>query len=280
MDIKKRANEIFEELVEIRRELHMYPELSEREYETADRICKYLDKWGIEYKKGIASTGVVAIIRGKEGGRTVAARADIDALPVVELNDIPYKSRNEGVMHACGHDIHTTCVLGAAKILSKIRDQLKGNAMFVFQPAEEINKGAKLMVEKGLFTKVKADMIFGLHNNPEIPWGKIAIKFDLPAVYNSPEMTELAYKAAEEIVGREGIVDPVPTMGGEDFSIFMEKIPGFFFWLGVGNEEKGMNYVWHNPRFNGDERAIIVAATVMSNMVLHGIEYVNRNKRE
>jgi len=280
LDINKLREEFEEELINFRRDLHMYPELSFKEFRTTAKIKEELKKLDIEIIDLGMETGAVGLLRGKEDGPTIALRGDIDALPIQELNHVPYKSRIDGVMHACGHDIHTTCVLGAAKILSKIRDQLKGNAMFVFQPAEEINKGAKLMVEKGLFTKVKADMIFGLHNNPEIPWGKIAIKFDLPAVYNSPEMTELAYKAAEEIVGREGIVDPVPTMGGEDFSIFMEKIPGFFFWLGVGNEEKGMNYVWHNPRFNGDERAIIVAATVMSNMVLHGIEYVNRNKRE
>ena len=396
LDLEKLREEFEEELIDFRRELHMNPELSFKEYRTTEKIKEELKKLGIEILNLGMETGAVGLLRRKEDGPTIALRADIDALPIKELNDVPYRSQVDGVMHACGHDIHTASVLGAAKILSKIRDQLKGNVMFVFQPAEEINKGAKMMVEKGLFTKVRADMIFGLHNNPQIPWGKIAIKkgglmaavdtirikvkgkgghgaipnatrdpivaasamvmnlqtivsrnvspldsavvsigtfhagiannvipeivemtgtvrsfdpetrqmlpkrikeildytakayrvdveleyiFDLPAVYNSDEMAELAYKAAEEIVGKDGIVEPVPTMGGEDFSIYMEKIPGFFFWLGVGNEEKGMNYVWHNPRFDGDERAIIIAATVMSNMVLHGIEYVNKNKR-
>lgn len=177
MDIKKRANEIFEELVEIRRELHMYPELSEREYETADRICKYLDKWGIEYKKGIASTGVVAIIRGKEGGRTVAARADIDALPVVELNDIPYKSRNEGVMHACGHDIHTAIHLGVARLFKEMEDRFRGNVKIFFQPAEETIGGARRMIEEGCLKDPDVDYILALHVMPSLGVGNIEIKY-------------------------------------------------------------------------------------------------------
>jgi amidohydrolase len=100
---------------------------------------------------------------------------------------------------------------------------------------------------------------------------------DLPAVFNDDELTKLAYDATEEIVGEEGIVDPTPSMGGEDFSIFTQKIPGFFFWLGVENKEKSMNHVWHNPRFDGDDRAIINASAVMSNMVLKSITYLKEN---
>ncbi len=177
MDIKKRANEIFEELVEIRRELHMYPELSEKEYETVNRICKYLDKWGIEYKRGIADTGVVAIIRGQEGGRTVAARADIDALPVVELNDIPFKSRNEGVMHACGHDIHTAIHLGVARLFKEMEDKFKGNVKIFFQPAEETVGGAKRMIEEGCLKDPDVDYILSLHVMPNLEVGNIEIKY-------------------------------------------------------------------------------------------------------
>ncbi len=177
MDIRKRANEIYEDLVEIRREFHMYPELSEREYQTANRICKYLDQWGIEYKKGIADTGVVAIIRGKEGGRTVAARADIDALPVVELNDLPFKSVNEGVMHACGHDIHTTIHLGVARIFKKMEDKFQGNVKIFFQPAEETVGGAKRMIEEGCLKDPDVDYILSLHVMPTIEVGNIEIKY-------------------------------------------------------------------------------------------------------
>lgn len=177
MDIKKRANEIFEELVEIRRELHMYPELSEKEYETVNRICKYLDKWGIEYKRGIADTGVVAIIRGQEGGRTVAARADIDALPVVELNDIPFKSRNKGIMHACGHDIHTAIHLGVARLFKEMEDKFKGNVKIFFQPAEETVGGAKRMIEEGCLKDPDVDYILSLHVMPNLEVGNIEIKY-------------------------------------------------------------------------------------------------------
>ncbi len=383
-----------QELINFRRDLHMNPELSFEEFRTTKKIKDKLLSLGIEIIDIGLETGVVGLLRGKNDGQTIALRGDIDALPIQELNDVVYKSKVNGVMHACGHDIHTTCVIGAAMILSSIKDEIDGNVLFIFQPAEEVNEGAKLMVEKGLFTDVKADLIFGLHNNPEIPWGKIAIKkgglmaavdtlrfkvkgkgghggwphatrdpivaasamvmnlqsivsrnisplnsavvsigtfkagtannvipevveitgtvrsfdsddrqilskrikeilestartymvdveieyiFDLPAVYNSEELTNLAYDASKEIVGEDGIVDPNPSMGGEDFSIFTEKIPGFFFWLGVENKEKDMNYVWHNPRFDGDDRAIIIASAVMSNMVLKGIEYVSKN---
>lgn len=383
------------EVIEFRRDLHMHPELSFKEYRTTEKIKEKLIFLGIEIIDLGLETGVVGLLKGDENGPTIALRGDIDALPIQELNDVTYKSKINGVMHACGHDFHTSSVIGAAIILSKIKHKLKGNVMFVFQPAEEINKGAKLMVEKGLFTDIKADLIFGLHNNPEIPWGKIAIKkgglmaavdtirikvkgkgghgaipnatrdpiiaasamlmnlqtivsrnvspldsavisigtfnsgtannviselvemsgtvrsfnpevremlpkrikevleytakaymvdveldyiFDLPAVFNDGELAKLAYDATKEIVGEEGIVDPIPSMGGEDFSIFTEKIPGFFFWLGVGNKEKDMNYVWHNPRFDGDDRSIIIASVVMSNMVLRGISYVDEKK--
>src|SRR5690554_4221763 len=105
MNLEKRVNELFNELVEIRRDFHMYPELSEQEHRTSSKISEYLSNWGIEHIKGVANTGVVAIIRGKKEGITVGARANIDALPILEVNDLPYRSVNEGVMHACGHDV-------------------------------------------------------------------------------------------------------------------------------------------------------------------------------
>lgn len=177
MDIEKRTNEIFSELLEIRREFHMYPELSQKEYTTVNRICHYLDKWGIEYKKGIADTGVVAIVSGKEGGKTVAARADIDALPIKELNNLPFKSINEGIMHACGHDIHTTINLGVARLFKEMEDKFKGNVKLIFQPAEETIGGAKRMIDEGCLMEPKVDYILSLHVMPTLEIGNIEIKY-------------------------------------------------------------------------------------------------------
>lgn len=381
------------ELIDFRRDLHMNPELSLKEYKTTEKIKEKLRSIDIEIIDLGIETGVLGLLRGGSDGPTIALRGDIDALPIQEMRESEYKSTIDGVMHACGHDIHTSTVMGAAMILADIKDEICGNVLFVFQPAEEINKGAKLMIEKGLFTDIRADLIFGLHNNPEIPWGKIAIKekglmasvdtikirvkgkgghgaiphatrdpivaasamimnlqtivsrnispleaavisigtihagiannvipelvemtgtvrsfsedvrktlakrieevlenvakshmveveldytFDLPAVFNTKELRDLAYEASKEIVGEENIVDPLPSMGGEDFAMFTERIPGFFFWLGVGNEEKDMNYVWHNPKFDGDERSIIIGSTVMANMVLKAIDYLDK----
>lgn len=177
MDIRKRVDEIFNELVDIRREFHMYPELSENEYETMNRICSYLDRWGIEYRKNVADTGVAAIIRGREGGRTVAARADIDALPVAELNDLPFKSKNEGIMHACGHDIHTAIHLGVARLFKEMENEFQGTVKIFFQPAEETIGGAKRMIEEGLLKNPDVDYILSLHVMPSLNVGEIEIKY-------------------------------------------------------------------------------------------------------
>ncbi|SDK72690.1 M20 metallopeptidase family protein [Natronincola ferrireducens] len=170
------VDEVFKEIVEIRRDFHRYPELSEQEIRTSQKICEHLESFGIEYEKGIAQTGVVGIIRGAKPGKTVAIRADIDALPVTENNDIPYKSVNEGVMHACGHDLHASILLGAAKLLKSMESQLKGNVKFFFQPAEETVGGAKPMVEEGCMKNPDVDYIIGLHVMPYMPTGWIEVR--------------------------------------------------------------------------------------------------------
>lgn len=177
MNIKKRVEDIFEEFVDIRRDLHMNPELSGREIRTSQKICEYLEKWGIEYRSGIADTGVVAIIRGKKDGKTVAARADIDALPITEDNDKSYKSQNLGVMHACGHDAHTTIQLGAARILKEMEEELTGNVKLFFQPAEEAIGGAKRMVEQGCMKNPDVDYVIGLHVMPYLDAGYVELKY-------------------------------------------------------------------------------------------------------
>ncbi len=169
-----------EELIDIRRELHKNPELGGCEYKTMDKICSYLDSWGIEYEKGIAETGVVAIIRGqnkKENPLCIGIRADMDALPIKEEASVDFKSLNEGAMHACGHDAHTTVALGTAKTIKTMECELKGDVKFFFQPAEETTGGAERMIKAGCLKNPDVEYVFGLHVDPGVETGKIAIKY-------------------------------------------------------------------------------------------------------
>ncbi len=176
-DILNMARDISNNIIEWRRQIHMYPELGYQEYRTSELIAKKLEKWGYEIRKGIAKTGVVGVLRSKhEGNKTIALRADMDALPIDELNDKPYKSRIKGVMHACGHDAHVAMLLGAAKILAEIRDELKGNVKLIFQPAEEGGNGALKMIEEGVLEDPKVDLIYGIHVWSSLPSGIIALK--------------------------------------------------------------------------------------------------------
>jgi len=160
------------EIIKIRRFLHMNPELSNREYQTSKLIASKLMSWGLEVKTGLAKTGVSALLRGSEQGFTVALRADIDALPIQELSDVPYKSLNPGVMHACGHDIHTSIALGVAVVLNSLKNQIKGNIKFIFQPAEEGSPpgeegGAALMIKEGILEAPPVGAILALHVWPQ-----------------------------------------------------------------------------------------------------------------
>lgn len=176
MDIKNRVDELFDSLVDIRRDFHMNPELSTKEFRTGDKICEYLDAWHIEYERGIADTGIVGIIRGKSG-KTIGIRADIDALPIEESVDLDFKSKNQGVMHACGHDAHTTILLGTAKILKEMENELTGHVKLFFQPAEEAVGGADRMIKAGCLENPKVDHTIGLHVMPNIPVGSVELKY-------------------------------------------------------------------------------------------------------
>lgn len=170
------ASEIETDVIKWRRHFHQYPELSNREFKTAETIAKYLNELGLEVTTGVAKTGVVAILDSGKPGPVVALRADIDGLPVTESVDLPFKSvarsmhngEEVGVMHACGHDTHIAMLMGAAKILTSMKDKLTGKVKFIFQPAEEgapagEEGGAKLMVDEGVLESPKVDVIFGLH---------------------------------------------------------------------------------------------------------------------
>lgn len=171
------VDDIKDELVEIRRDFHMNPELSGCEFRTMNKICEYLDSWGVEYSKGIAETGIVAIVRGNKNGKTIGIRADMDALPIKEENDVSYKSSVDGTMHACGHDAHITIALGAAKILKSMESQLNGNVKFFFQPAEETTGGAERMIYEGCLKNPDVDYVIGLHVDSSINTGKISMKY-------------------------------------------------------------------------------------------------------
>lgn len=180
--IKALVEKHFADVVAIRRHLHMHPELSYQEVETSSFVAAQLERLGIEIKRGIGGHGITAFIRGKNpDSRLVALRADMDALPIHEQNTVDYKSKHEGVMHACGHDVHTSSLLGAAIILNEMRQEFEGTIQLVFQPAEEVLPGgASLMLKDGVFAARKPQAIFGQHVYPELPAGKIGLK---PGVY-------------------------------------------------------------------------------------------------
>lgn len=393
---------------EIYRHCHENPELSFKEYETTAYIKNMLTDLGIEILEieGL-DTGVVGLLRGSQDGPCIALRADIDGLPIQEESTSAFPSQRPGVMHACGHDIHYASLLCAAKILAAMRDEIHGSVKFLFQPAEELNLGAKKMVSLGCLENPKVDAIFGMHNSPEIPQGTVAVKngplmagvdrinlaikgrgghggipqrnadpivaaaaviqslqtivsrnlspidsgvvsvcniqagqgttnnvcpdevkmygtvrtyrretkglmdrriheivesiaaayntvgeveyiYELPVTDNTrrPGWPDLPKVANAAVVGAGAQpVDPEPSGGGEDFSIFVEGhgghegVPGFFYWLGVRNEEKDCVHSWHSPHFKAEPACIPIGAGVYALSALEGIKELTGNKQ-
>jgi hippurate hydrolase len=175
--VKELAGKYHQEFIDIRHHLHANPELSYQEFETSKFIQQQLLTMNIPFEVK-ATTGVIGLLKGKNPGkRVVALRADIDALPIREENDVPYKSKKEGIMHACGHDVHTTCLLGAAKILNELKDQWEGTIKLIFQPGEEKNPGgASLLVKEGVLENPRPEAIFGLHVHPQLETGKLSFR--------------------------------------------------------------------------------------------------------
>ncbi len=189
LSLERQFADVEGKVIEWRHHFHQFPELSNREFKTAEKIARHLKSLGIKVQTEVAHTGVVGILKGNTPGKVVALRADIDALPVTERNDLPFKSevkttflnKETGVMHACGHDTHTAILMGVAEILSKNKDKINGTVKFIFQPAEEgpppgEEGGAKLMIKEGVLTNPKVDAIFGLHINSGTPVGTIRYK--------------------------------------------------------------------------------------------------------
>jgi amidohydrolase len=372
--IKALALQYQQEFIKVRHHLHAHPELSYQEFETSKYIQQKLTEFKIPFEIK-ATTGVVAVIKGKNPeSRIIALRADMDALPIKEQNEVEYKSVNEGLMHACGHDVHTTCLLGAAKILNELKEDWEGTVKLLFQPGEERNPGgASYMIRDGALENPKPQGIFGMHvhpglsvgqfsfrkgrvmasadeifitirskgghaaaphltadtiliashlivslqqiisrnNNPTSPsvlsicsiegghttnvipsevklkgtframdevWRRkahelikkqteglvaamgaeadVLIDVGYPFVDNDPSLTDVGWKLAEEYWGKENVQETELRMGAEDFGYYTHLVPGCFYRLGVGNEEKGIIQNVHTPTFNIDEKAI------------------------
>lgn len=384
------AKALYPTLKEIKDDLHRHPELAFEERRTTDIIRKRLTGLGIELIDLGMETGAVGFLRGGRPGPTVALRADIDAIEQQEPADNGVVSEYPGVMHGCGHDFHTTCLLGAAELLAARREELAGNVVFLFQPAEEITQGAAAMIGHGLWEKLplRPVRLFGLHDRPEIPCGQVAVipgavmagkshffitltgvtghcgsphkcvdvivagaaivngiqtivsrntdpqdplvcavfsinagtpenfvpetltmtgdirahsdaviqktqdrlkalaegiaaayqckcevKFipEVPVTDNKPEMTALARRAAEAVFGAEQIVQPRGDMGSEDFAIFGQDVPAFFYWLGTGFPGQN-NPCWHNEHFKTDDDALALGAALLAQSALVGLE--------
>jgi len=368
------------ELIEVRRDLHAHPEAAFEETRTAALVAGRLRALGLEPRTGVGGTGVVATIRGARPGRTVLLRADMDALPMQEENDVPYRSQTPNRMHACGHDCHVAGLLGVAKQFVRQAPALPGAVKLCFQPAEEQGGGALAMVADGVLRDPPVDAAFGVHVWQDLAVGKVGVTrggwmasvddfavtvtgrgahaaaphqgidpvvalahvitalqtiasrttdpllevvvsvtqlragtafniipesawmngtvrtFDatlwqeLPGRFerivqgvaaalgctaevaytrhnrptvNDPAMAELAHEAAAEVVGRENVVTHIRTMGGEDFSVFLNEVPGAFLAVGSRNETKGLTHMHHHPRFDVDEGCIAIGAEVL-----------------
>ncbi len=395
--IAEAAEAMRSRLVEQRRDFHMHPELSNREERTSRIVAERLRALGLdEVKTGVGKHGVVALLKGAKPGPVVAVRADMDALPIQETIDVPYKSQTPGVKHACGHDLHTTVELGVAEVLSKMRGQISGTVKFIFQPAEEgpppgEEGGASLMIKEGALDNPRPAAIFGLHTNPLIEAGQVAyhsgpamassdrilitirgkkshgaqpqmgvdaivvaaqcitalqtihsrridpleplvitlgtikggdrnniiadevqmtgtmrafsedvrqraqqlmretlqnvtaaygasfdLKFDgsNPVTYNEPRLVEETLPTLRRLLGDANVIAPKPFMPAEDFSEYQKVVPGFFYFLGVGNKAKGITAPWHTAEFDVDEDALVVGVKVMSSVLL---DYLDRH---
>ena len=388
-ELRNDIDEILPGVVADRRHLHEHPELSFQEYETAKFVAGRLESLGVEeITTGIAGTGITALIKGTAGadGKVALVRADMDALPILEENDVEYKSQNDGVMHACGHDAHTALLLGTARVLMDRRDQFAGTVKLLFQPAEEMPPGGAIgMIEEGVLEGPHVDAVFGLHVAADMPAGQIGVRVgnvsaasdrftitiqgrgghaarphvaidpvvvgayivtalqtlvsrevdpvqpavatvgslvageamnvipdtatlkgtvrtmdpdvrDLlerrltevvqgvgaamraevsvdfmrgyPSMVNDEAISALVRDAAIEVVGEENVIESRLGMGGEDFAYFSLERPGCFFRVGTRNEERGIVWGHHHPRFDIEEEGFLAGIGTMTNSVL------------
>ena len=214
-EIRAAADALAPALVETRRDIHRHPELGNRELRTGKLVADRLRALGLEVRHPVAKTGVVGILKGGRPGAVVAVRADLDALPIQERNDVPYKSETPGVKHACGHDAHTTILLGTAEVLSKLKDRLPGTVVFLFQPAEEgppegEEGGAPMMIKEGALDQPKVQAVYGLHMDPALEMGEVG--WSIGPIYASSDhfVIEIQGKKTHGAYPHTGL-DPVPV---------------------------------------------------------------------
>ena len=402
--IDKAISKNLNTIIDLRHQIHQYPELGNREFKTAKLVAEHLRSLGIEVETDIAYTGVVGVLKGNKPGPVVAVRADMDALPVTEETDLSFKStvkttyldKEVGVMHACGHDIHTSVQLGVASVLASMKRSLPGTVKFIFQPAEEgpppgEEGGAELMLKEGVFDNPKPSAVFGLHTHAALEVGELGLtigpamaavdqfiitikgkqshgayphksvdpiimatevvtafqtirsrslsplepsvvtvgiirggerfniipeevhlegtvrtydpevqdmvekrmneilkgitlayggSFELnydrgtPATINNPELCKQMIPTLERVVGKDNLKMMDPVMGGEDFAIFANEVPGIYYRLGV--VKPGTTSGWiHTPTFRADDSCLEVGIRAMSNMV---VDYLTSSK--
>ncbi|MFJ7734974.1 M20 family metallopeptidase [Lysinibacillus sp. NPDC097287] len=273
MDIKKTSNSlqstyiveqtigIYEEAVRLRRMIHENPELGFEEHKTAEIIANYLQDLGIEVTTGVAKTGVVGILHGETEGPVLAFRADIDALPIQENTDVSYKSKNPGVMHACGHDMHTAMLLSAAKVLSQNKQHISGTIKFIFQPAEEMKGGGIMMVEEGVLTNPTVDHIFAFHVWPELATGKYG--FRNGAIMASMDTFDVVLKGkqghgaaphqgVDAIVGAAHVVTALQTIVSRE----TDPLDSAVITIGTIEAGDGYNIIPEKARFRGTVRTL------------------------
>lgn len=387
-DFRQQAQAMRDRMVERRRDFHCHPELSFQEVRTAGIVAETLAGLGLEVQTGVGKTGVVGLLEGDHAGPVVMVRCDMDALPIDEANDVEYKSQTPNVMHACGHDGHTTIGLAVAEMLAKHRDELAGTIKFVFQPAEEIGKGALAMIDDGVLTTPTPEISLGLHLWNELPVGEVALTagammasagtFDLvvkgrgghgglpnksidpvialahiitamqtvvsrnlppletavisvtklragdvynviperaeaagtlrtfsqsvsdlvverlttiatnvasamgctaeltvrwltPPVMNDAGVVERLHAGYQEIAPDINFQTDFVTMVSEDVAFFLNQAPGVFMMVGSADASRGLNYDHHHPRFDFDEEALVVGASLLASAVA---EYV------
>jgi len=208
--IKLLSEQFYDEVISIRRHLHQHPELSFKEYETSKYIQQKLSEFGIPFQNGVVETGVVALIEGRNPNKKcIALRADIDALPINEMNEVSYKSQNNGVMHACGHDVHTASLLGVAKILNELKEEWEGSMKLIFQPGEEkLPGGASLMINEGVLENPTVHKIIGQHVSPELERGFYGIRGGL-FMASADEIYIDVFGKGGHAALPEGIVNPL-----------------------------------------------------------------------
>lgn len=389
--IRTLADEHFSQVVDLRRTIHANPELAFEEYETAGLVERTLTELGVQFQKGVAKTGIVAVIEGANPGPTLALRADMDALPIHEENDLPFRSKNDGKMHACGHDVHTSSMLGTAMILGQMRDEMHGSVRMLFQPSEErLPGGAKVMIEEGALSETQLgagpQTIYGQHVQPGLEIGKIGVRngmymasadeiyitvhgkgghaaaphlmdtdtvyvasqivialqsvisrhrppdapsvlsigkfigdgatnvipttvnmegtframeekwrfeahelirrtvehtaaahgarVDLnilvgyPALFNHDAPTDFLRQSAYAYVGEENTVELDMWFASEDFSFYLNEVPGSFYRVGIHSDELGQIRGLHTPTFNVDEEVLRTSTGFMAYLAL------------